>query len=223
MNMQRRIVLLPLPALGERAGGRSLAAMCLLAFGRRSAKVEVEQQALEYIERYVRYGFYRPAEIERILGDVLDGPILQKRLRDLIEAEKAKQKAEQKTWPKVTDCDRIDQAFDALRGEGILAIHNAGYEPSDGISEVSEQYHSAGGAESGIVGYCFYHRQDMEYALKHHKLGLAFGDIKGDDGRGVEIGKRIRSALEAAGLRVAWTGSIKDKLDITDFRWQRRT
>ena len=62
----------------------------------------------------------------------------------------------------------------------------------------------------------------MEYALKYRKLGLAYGDIAGDDRRGVEVGKRIRSALEAAGLRVAWTGSIKDKLEITNFHWQRR-
>jgi hypothetical protein len=141
----------------------------------------------------------------------------------LVKAEVARQKAEQKSWPDVTDCDRLDQAFAALEAEGILTIHNAGYTPSEGITEVCGRYRAAGGAASGIVGYCFYHRQDMEYALKYHKLGLAYGDIDGDDRRGAEIGKRIRSALEAAGLRVAWTGSIKDKLEITDFCWQRRT
>jgi hypothetical protein len=95
--------------------------------------------------------------------------------------------------------------------------------PSEGIDEISEQYHAAGGKNSGIVGYCFYHRQDIEYARKYDKLGLAYGDIDGDDHRGVEIGKRIRSAMEAAELRVAWTGSIKDKIDLTDFHWQRRS
>jgi hypothetical protein len=181
--------------------------------------VEVEQQALEYIEWYVRY-----AEVEQIVGeDMFSGAIPRKRLRELVKAEVARQKAEQKSWPEVTDCDRLDQAFAALEAEGILAIHNAGMTPSEGIAEMSEQYHAAGGAVSGIVGYCFYHRQDMEYALKYHKLGLAYGDIDGDDHRGVEIGRRIRSALQAAGLRVTWTGSIKDKLDITDFHWQRRT
>jgi len=182
-----------------------------------------EQTAREYIERYVRYGFYRPAEVERIVGeDVLGGEVPPKRVRELVKAEVARQKAEQKTWPEVTDCDRLDQAFAALREEDILAIHNAGMTPSEGVDEMSEQYHAAGGKKSGIVGYCFYHRQDMEYALKHRTLGLAYGAVDGDAERGVEVGKRIRSALEAAGLRVAWTGSIKDKLDITRFRWQRR-
>ncbi|MGE3808443.1 MAG: hypothetical protein AB7K24_27585 [Gemmataceae bacterium] len=183
-----------------------------------------DRTAREYIEQYVRYGFYRPVEVERIVGeDVLGGELPGKRIRELVNAEVARQTDEQESWPAVTDCDRLDQAFAALRCEGILAIHNAGMTPSEGIDEMSEQYHASGGKKSGIVGYCFYHRQDMEYALKYHELGLAFGDIDGDQKQGVEIGKRIRSALEAAGLRVAWTGSIKDKIDITDFKWRRRS
>jgi hypothetical protein len=137
-----------------------------------------ERTAREYIAQYVRYGFYRPADVERIVGeDVLGGEVPAKRIRELVKAEVVRQKAEQESWPEVTDCDRLDQAFDALRAEGILAIHNAGMTPSEGIHEMSEQYHAAGGKNSGIVGYCFYHRQDMEYALKYDKLGLAYGDI----------------------------------------------
>lgn len=184
---------------------------------------DAEATAREYIERYVRYGFYRPAEVEEIVGeDVLGGELPHKRVRELVKAEVARQKVEQESWPEVTDCDRLDRAFAALRSEGILAIHNAGMTPSEGIAEMSEQYRAAGGKKSGIVGYCFYHRQDMEYALTSQKLGLAFGDIDGDDGRGVEVGQRVRRALAAAGLRVAWTGSIRDKLDISGLHWQRR-
>jgi Domain of unknown function (DUF6891) len=162
---------------------------------------DLERTAREYIERYVRYGFYRSAEVERIVGeDVLGGELPRKRVRELVKAEAAQQKAEEESWPEVTDCDRLDQAFAALRAEGILAIHNPGMTPSEGIAGVSEQYHVAGGAESGIVGYWFYHRQDMEYALQYHKLDLAYGAIDGEDQRGIEIGKRIRGALEAAGL-----------------------
>src|SRR4051812_5768240 len=160
---------------------------------------DTERTAREYIERYVRYGLYRPAEVERIVGDdVLGGELPRKRVRELVKAEVARQKAEQESWPVVTDCDRLDRAFAALRAAGILAIHNAGMTPSEGIEEMSEQYHAAGGEKSGIVGYCFYHRQDMEYALKYRSLGLAYGDIDGDSGQGVEVGKRIREALEAA-------------------------
>src|SRR5262245_35182424 len=95
--------------------------------------VNAEQMAGEYIERYVRYGFYRPAEIERIVGDdVLGGEIPRERLRELVKAEMTRLKAEQESWPNVTDCDRLDRAFAALRAENILAIHNAGLTFSEG-------------------------------------------------------------------------------------------
>lgn len=185
---------------------------------------DAEKTAREYIERYVRYGFYRPAEVELIVGeDLLGGELPRKRIRELVKAEVARQKIEQASWPEVTDCDRLDQAFAALQAESILALHNAGMTPSEGIDEMSESYHEAGGAASEIVGYCFYHRQDMEDALKHGELLVAFGDINGNSRKGVAVGKQVRAALEAAGLRVAWSGSIKDKLTIQGFRWQRRT
>lgn len=185
--------------------------------------MDIERQALEYIQRYVRYGFYRRAEVERIVGeDVFSGAIPRKRIREMVKAEVERQRAEQQSWPAVTDCDRLDQVFASLEKEGVLALHNAGLTPSEGIAEMSDRYHQAGGAASDIVGYCFYHRQDMEYVLETGMLSLAFGDIKGDNHRGVKIGERIRDSLEAAGFEVAWNGSIKDKLTIKGFRWQRR-
>jgi len=183
-----------------------------------------EQEAIEYIKSYVRFGFYQPAEVEQIVfEDVFNGDIPRKRVRELVNAEFERQQAEQRSWPVTTDCDRLDQAFAALEAEGILAIHNAGLEPSDGITEVSERYHLAGGAASRVVGYCFYHRQDIEYVLKHAELGLAFGDINGDRRQGAEIGERVRRALLAARLKVSWNGSINDILAIPGFRWQRRS
>lgn len=115
--------------------------------------MEVEREALEYIQRYLRYGFYRPDEVERVVGeDVFDGAIPRKRLRELVKAEVSRQQAEQKSWPAVTDCDRLDKAFVALEAEGILALHNAGLTPSEGIDEMSERYYAAGGRGPGSAG-----------------------------------------------------------------------
>ena len=36
----------------------------------------------------------------------------------------------------------------------------------------------------------------MEYALKYHKLGLAYGDIAGNDRRDMELGKRYAKSKE---------------------------
>jgi hypothetical protein len=76
--------------------------------------MEIEQRALEYIKKWVSCGFCQPVEIERIVGhDRFRDAISRERMREMVEAEAARQKAEQESWPEVTDCDRLDQAFAA--------------------------------------------------------------------------------------------------------------
>ena len=74
---------------------------------------DAEKSAREYVERWVRYGFYQPVEVEQMVGeDVPGGEFPRKRVRELVRAEVAKRKAEEKSWPAVTDCDRLDHAGD---------------------------------------------------------------------------------------------------------------
>src|SRR5262249_28086762 len=93
-------------------------------------------------------------------------------LRSQTAQKSAEKEAEEATWGSVTDCDRLDQVFDSLEEQGILALQNAGYTQSEGISDVSELYHDAGSEQSGIVGYCFYHGQDLERVMASGNLWL---------------------------------------------------
>jgi len=129
---------------------------------------------------------------------------------------------EERSWPTPTDWDRLDAAFASLRAGGIIALHQAGYEPSDGPPMVAEEYHARGVEKSGLVGFCFYHWQCIERALEGHGLRLACGDIGGDPQRGVEIARRVVAAVEAASLRTAWDGTIDDSIRV-DMRWQKRS
>jgi ankyrin repeat protein len=54
-------------------------------------------------------------------------------------------------------------------------------------------------------------------------LWLAFGHFSGKKKLGVDIGRRIKHALEAAGFAVEWNGSIDRRLLVKGFRWQRRS
>lgn len=180
-------------------------------------------EAQNAIRRYLGYGFYQPEEIARIVGeDILSGAIVREELDRILKEEIETRRQEEELWPEVTDCDRLDRVFDSLNAIGILAIHNAGLTPSEGITEVSEQYHYRGGELSDITGYCFYHRQDMEHVLEYGKITLAFGDIHGTEEVGVEVGRQISDALEKAGFDVQWSGSIRETLVIRNFQWQRR-
>ena len=130
--------------------------------------------------------------------------------------------AAEKTWPEVTDCDRLDRAFEALGQRGIIALHMAGFTQTDGLDEVEDTYHEAGG-ESNYTGHCFYTEQDQEGALDGAGLYFGFGHLTGNDTKGVEVGQLVRSALEHEGFEVEWDGTIGRRLHVREFRWQRRS
>jgi uncharacterized protein DUF6891 len=180
--------------------------------------------ALDAVRRYVCSGFYDTDEIVEIIDESVfrPGEIDKTWLRAEIRKAFRTKKTEEKSWPATTDCDRLDQVFAALEAQGIMALQNAGYEQSDGIADVTQFYQEAGAEQSDIVGYCFYHGQDLERVMQSGQLWLTYGDILGDDEKGVEIGQRIRRALEEAGFAVEWDESIKTRLLVKGIKWQRR-
>jgi hypothetical protein len=180
--------------------------------------------ALDAVRRFVWSGFYDTDEIVEIIDESIlePGKIDQNWLRAEVQKAFHRKAAEERTWPNVTDCDRLDQVFDSLEQQGIMALQNAGYTQSDGIDDVTQFYHEAGGEQSAIVGYCFYHGQDLERVMESGELGLTYGDILGDDQKGVEIGRRIKRVLEGAGFKVEWDGSIKTRLLVKGIKWQKR-
>jgi hypothetical protein len=123
----------------------------------------------------------------------------------------------------VTDCDRLDRAFTILEAQGIIALHRAGFTQSDGLEEVEDAYDEAGGKNSDYAGHCFYTEQDQEGALDGSGLYIGFGQLSGNDAKGVEVGQMLRAALEREGFNVDWDGTIKSRLLVKGFRWQRRT
>src|SRR5262249_38898998 len=118
--------------------------------------------------------------------------------------------------------DRLERAFDALEGQGVIALHMAGFTQSDGLEEVEETYREAGGKKSKYAGHCFYTTQDQEGALDGSGMYLGFGHLWGDDAKGIEVGQLLRAALEREGLKVEWDGTIGRRLYVKRFRWRRR-
>lgn len=152
-------------------------------------------------------------------GDEVDEGWLKK----AIGREFAAKRRAEKTWPKVTDCDHLDRAFEALERHGVIALHTAGFTQTDGLEEVEDAHREAGGKESKYAGHCFYTEQDQEAALEGSGLYIGFGHLSGDDAKGVEVGQRVRAALEREGLKVEWDGTVGRRLFIRGFRWQRRS
>ena len=127
------------------------------------------------------------------------------------------------TWPKVTDFDRLDRAFTLLEAQGVIALHRAGFTLSDGFEEAEDAYKKSGGNESEYTGYCFYTEQDQVGAMDGSGLYIAFGHFSTIEAKGVRIGRLVRAALEREGFNVEWDGTIRSRLFVKGFLWQRRT
>lgn len=185
---------------------------------------QAEQDTLSMLKVWVWSGFHGEADAAEMLEDHLseeDAIADPEAIRRALAAEfKAKFTAET-SWPKETDCDRLDRVFEALNAQGICALQNAGYTQSDGFSDVSEVIHEEG--RENYRGYCFYHGQDLERAINGHGLLLAFGDLDQSETRSIAIARAIVEALAKERFVTKWDGTTKQRIDIRNIAWKRRS
>ena len=141
-------------------------------------------------------------------------------MRAVVGPEFARKQAAEKTWPQTTDCDRLEAAFAELNAQGIIALQNAGYTLSDGLSDISQVLHRRG--REGVQGYCFYHGQDLERAVEGEGIMLAFGSLDDDRANKLQVGQRVRNVLERAGFTVEWNSDAETRLNLPTLDWKRR-
>ncbi len=179
---------------------------------------------LSWIHSHVWTGEYDGDEVALLIEDQLDehDELDERWLRKAIRSEIAAKRKAETNWPKVTDCDRLDRVFQSLERQHVIALHIAGFTQSDGLEEVEDEYHEAGGKKSMYAGHCFYTKQDQEHALNGDGMHIGFGHLSGNDAKGIEVGNILRAALLSEGLNVEWDGTIKTRLYVKGFCWQRR-
>jgi hypothetical protein len=185
----------------------------------------LEQDLLDDIAALVRSGFYDKEELLEIVCDEMHAPgeLDPDAVADAIDAAMEDLEDAKLTWPEVTDCDRLALAFAALGDHGVIALENAGYTQSDGYEDFRDAY-EAHASKEGVVGYCFYHGQDLARAVRGEGLMLAFGPVDPSEEatKGHDVGVLVRTELERAGLRVVWDGTHTQRIHVPDFVWRRR-
>ncbi len=185
----------------------------------------MDSDAKDLIQMFVRSGFYEAERIIEILCQeaYAPGELDESDVRAAVQTEFSRLRQDERGWPSETDCDRLDRVFDALSGHGLIALQNAGYTQSDGYEDCMEVYRSAT-TETKLSGYCFYHGQDLERAVKGGGLYLAFGpiDAKKEQTEGPVVGRLIVAELERLRFRVEWNGTFSSRMFIPRFDWKRR-
>jgi hypothetical protein len=182
---------------------------------------ETDDYVLECIRTWVWSGFYSPDDVQEMIGDVLEEDADERMLRVAVGPEFARKAVAEAGWPKRTDCDRLDAAFAELEAVGIIALQNAGYTMSDGISDVSERLAARDRAK--VRGYCFYHGQDLERAVAGDGLTLAFGDLDDDPAEKRAVGELVAAVFRKGGFEVDWNGDPDKRIHVPKIDWKRRS
>ncbi|WP_417861727.1 DUF6891 domain-containing protein [Vreelandella venusta] len=181
---------------------------------------EVDKYILDAIKVHVWGGFDTPEDIQEMIADLLEEGADEEMLREPVSIEFKKKREAEKSWPQVTDLDRLDGVFQALNANGILCLHNAGYTMSDGHEDSNEALSAYPQGE--FYGYCFYHGQDLERAVSGDGLMLAYDHVNGDVPEKIEVAETIQQALEKAGFTVEWDGTTNQRINIPKFDWKHR-
>ena len=189
------------------------------------AKNMLKPDVIEEITTLVRMGIYDKTQLVHILCEEKyePGELEPTAVAAVIDDEWTKWESQKTTWPAVTDCDRLDSAFVAIGKHAIIALHNAGYTQNDGYELFLDAYDSIS-PKSSIIGYCYYHGQDLERAVRGEGLYIAFGpvDPSEEESKGPKIGNFVRDELIRAGLNVDWNGTFASRIYLPSLAWQRR-
>ena len=179
-----------------------------------------DEYILDAIRNHVWSGFYSADDVHQLIDDLLEDDADEAMLRAAVEPEFTRKVAAEGSWPPITDCDRLDQAFAALDARGVIALQNAGYTMSDGITEVSEALHQRG--KEGVQGYCFYHGQDLERAVEGEGVMLAFGSLDDDPANKLAVGRLVQETMVGGGFAVEWSGDPEQRINLPNVDWKRR-
>jgi hypothetical protein len=93
----------------------------------------------------------------------------------ILTEELAAFQEEMKGWPKVTDCDRLDAAFEELERNGIVARANFTCCSNCGRAEIGGPMQEAAARGLCVRGYAFFHQQSTERAVEGSGVMLKYG------------------------------------------------
>ena len=179
----------------------------------------------EFVEYKLRSGFYSVPEIVEettcFVTEVLESEDLLPEIPRVTAELVAAHRAEEAAWDEATDCDRLDQAFEALNDAGIVARHNFSCCNNCGFTEIRDEIQLEEVLHP-VIGYVFYHLQATEAAVENGLLRLAYGAVEEDPAALVCVAERVVRELKEVGLNASWQGSGAQPIVVRGLRWRRR-
>jgi len=155
--------------------------MAILGFEKKRAAVEALKQV---IRPRVRGGFESHADILEYAvecGEDEGAPraFVVRQAQTILAAEISALRAEQATWPAVTDFDRLESAFQILESSGIVCRHDFSCCGSCASGEIWDEIESERDAGRTIRGAAHYDQQNTESAVEGHGLWFSYASTVG--------------------------------------------
>src|SRR5262245_61521039 len=109
---------------------------------RENAMQPLPLEVIDQIDVLVRSGVWDGQRIFEIVCEELyePGQLDETAVQAAIAFSTDDWKESQAGWPAVTDCDRLDRAFERLNSRGVIAMHNTGMTQSDGYDDFQLVY-----------------------------------------------------------------------------------
>ncbi len=178
-----------------------------------------------YLEVDLRGGYLSIPDAVESVVDVLSDEYEARDVRRVALEVKtellAQLRREAASWPKVTDCDRLDAAFAALQASGIVARQNFTCCTSCGAAEIGAEIEAEKKKGLAVRGYTFFHMQDTEAAVAGRGVCLAYGAVEEGEQATLGIAREIVRALETQALEPTWDGTSYQKVCV-ELDWKRR-
>lgn len=208
----------------------------------------------ETAREWIRAGFHEKSDLATELVEFRDDievepQVLLRAATGIVEEEWASRLAEQLTWTGDSDYAKVQRAFDALDGQGIVARMNFTCCQTCGTAEIDDERTPLPDAGDTYPfrewGYTFFHQQDAErladspadlflsYSVFRPAPGIADDLIErmraGDDEAKMQVieqsdvivGTRVVEALRAEGLEVEWNGSNTSRVRVRVPAWRK--
>lgn len=159
--------------------------------------------------------------IDALIGEtvyLLEDGLSPAQAREIVERLWLERVDEQERWPGPTDPDRLERAFAALEGRGVVAREHFTCCRSCGMTEIGAEAEG----RDGVRGFVFFHRQGTRAAAEGHGLSLYYGGFDGREETTTSVGHQVVAELTAAGLSAQWDGDPGTAITLTPLTWRKR-
>ncbi|MFZ1082426.1 MAG: HNH endonuclease signature motif containing protein [Candidatus Kryptoniota bacterium] len=127
---------------------------------------------------------------------------------------------QQRIWPSVTDCDRLDSAFAELESREIVCRQNFADCQNCGYRDIWKEISKEKRKGKKVRGFTFFDEQDTEHVIDDGNLYLCYGSVLSSEAADIKIAKEIVDAIRNHGLEVDWNNTIGQRIRVV-MEWRR--